>query len=77
MVYKQIIKKVAKELNLPEPLVKETYNSYWKFVKDTIENIPIKSNFEKEDYNISFNIPFIGKLYLDNDKLKQIHKRIC
>ena len=36
MNYREIIDKVAKELNLPEDLVRNTYKSYWKVIKQII-----------------------------------------
>ena len=42
VVLNKVIKRVAKELNLPEDLIKNTYMSYWKIVKDSIQSIPLK-----------------------------------
>ena len=42
MTFKQIIRQVAKELNLPEDLVRNTYKSYWKVIRQIIESNNIK-----------------------------------
>ena len=82
MTFKQIIKQVAKELNLPEDLVRNTYKSYWKVIKQIIERNNIKSNdnliFTSDEFNnnvININIPSIGKLNCTYDKyLKTINR---
>lgn len=79
MTFKQIIKQVAKELNLPEDLVRNTYKSYWKVIKQIIESKQIKSLDNKllsqEEFNdniININIPSIGKLNCTYDKYQKI-----
>ena len=82
MTFKQIIKQVAKELNLPENLVINTYKSYWKVIKQIIERNNIKSNdnliFTSDEFNnnvININVPSIGKLNCTYDKyLKTINR---
>ena len=78
MTFKQLIKQVAKELNLPEDLVRNTYKSYWKVVKQIIESKQIKSLDNKllsqEEFNdniININIPSIGKLNCTYDKYQK------
>lgn len=78
MTFKQIIKQAAKELNLPEDLVRNTYKSYWKVVKQIIESKQIKSLDNKllsqEEFNnniININIPSIGKLNCTYDKYQK------
>lgn len=78
MTFKQIIKQVAKELNLPEDLVRNTYKSYWKVIKQIIESKQIKSSDNKllsqEEFNnniININIPSIGKLNCTYDKYQK------
>ena len=82
MTFKQIIKQVAKELNLPEDLVRNTYKSYWKVIRQIIESNNIKSNdnliFTSDEFNnnvININVPSIGKLNCTYDKyLKTINR---
>lgn len=78
MTFKQIIKQVAKELNLPEDLVRNTYKSYWKVIKQIVESKQIKSLDNKllsqEEFNdniININIPSIGKLNCTYDKYQK------
>ena len=78
MTFKQIIKQVAKELNLPEDLVRNTYKSYWKVIKQIIESKQIKSLDNKllsqKEFNdniININIPSIGKLNCTYDKYQK------
>ena len=42
MNYREIIDKVAKELNLPKMLVYKTYKYYWLTIKDHFESLPLK-----------------------------------
>ena len=78
MTFKQIIKQVAKELNLPEDLVRNTYKSYWKVIRQIIETNDIKyskdsiltaNEFNSKQMNI--NIPSIGKLNCTYDKYQK------
>ena len=79
MTFKQIIRQVAKELNLPEDLVRNTYKSYWKVIKQIIENKQIKSESNKilsqEEFDnniVNINIPSIGKLNCTYDKYQKV-----
>lgn len=67
----EIIKIVAEELNLPEKLVRRTYQSYWYFIKTTIANIPLKRLLTEEEFELlrtSINIPSLGKMYCTYQK---------
>lgn len=65
-VYKEITKQVAKDLKLPEVAVLTAYNSFWKFIKDKIEELPLKEDITEEEFEklrTSFNVPSLGKIY--------------
>ena len=65
MSYQEILKKVAIELNLPVEVVKEAYESYWLFIRQSITDLPLKEDLSEEDFNklkSNFNIPSIGKM---------------
>lgn len=67
--------KVAKELNLPEELVKNTYKAYWKFIRDSIESLPIKENLSEEEFSqlrTNFNIPSLGKLSCTYERMQGV-----
>ena len=51
MKYPNIVKKVSTELNLPEELVSRTYDSYWKFIRDSIQNLPLKDDLSEDEFN--------------------------
>lgn len=79
MTFKQIISQVAKELDLPEDLVRNTYKSYWKVIKQIIESRQIKSEsneiLSQEEFNnnaVNINIPSIGKLNCTYDKYQKV-----
>ena len=81
MTFKQIIRQVAKELDLPEDLVRNTYKSYWKVIKQIIESRQIKSEsnqiLSQEEFGnnvVNINIPSIGKLYVTLDRYKRMKK---
>ena len=65
MSYQHITKRVAQELGLPEDLVNNTYKSFWRFVRETIQELPLKEDLSQEEFDkiqTNFNIPSIGKL---------------
>lgn len=65
-----IYSKVAKQFSLNEEDVRIAYISYWKFIKETIEGLPLKEDITEEELNrlkVNFNIPSIGKLYCNKD----------
>lgn len=67
MKLKDIIKQVSQENNLPEEVVTLAYKSYWKFIKNTIQELPLKEDLSEEEFNklrTSFNLPSLGKLYV-------------
>lgn len=78
MTYEQIIESVANELQLPVDLVRKTYKAYWQFVRDTIQQLPLKDDISEEEFKkikANFNIPSLGKLYCTRDRYLRVKKR--
>lgn len=78
MNYKDIIDKVSVQLNLPSEFVEKTYKAYWKFIRNYIENIPLKQDLTEEEFNkyrTNINIPSLGKLYCTYDRMLGVKKR--
>lgn len=78
MSYLDIIKRVSDKLNIPEEIVKKTYESYWLYIRNSISELPLKDNLSEEEFNnlrTNFNIPSIGKLSCPYDRYKAIKER--
>lgn len=75
MTYKELFIKVSNELNIPEEVVREAYVSYWKYIRNEIQELPLKEDLTEEEFNrlrTNFNIPSIGKLSCTYDRYKAI-----
>lgn len=67
------LNKLSKELNLPIETIEKIYKSYWKFIKYTIEELPLKEDLSEEEFfklKSSFNITNLGKLHCSYSKYK-------
>lgn len=65
MIYSEAIQHVSIELGLPPEVVKRAYESHWKFIRETIQALPLKEDLSEEEFSklrTNFNIPSIGKL---------------
>ena len=59
-------------------VVKEAYESYWKYIRCTISELPLKDDLSEEEFNklrVNFNIPSLGKLAVTWDRYKAIKSR--
>lgn len=78
MEYKVLIENIARELNLSTDVVDKTYKAYWRFIRDTIQDLPLKELNSSEDYQklrTNFNIPSLGKLCATYQHCVGIKKR--
>lgn len=72
-----IYKKVAKKLNLNVSEVEEVYKYYWKFYRDTLKKMPLRTDITQEElkqFKTSFNIHLLGKLYVPYERCKNLLK---
>ena len=78
MNYSDIISKVSQEMGLLPEVVDIAYKSYWKFIKQTIQSLPLKDDISEEDFTklrTNFNIPSLGKLTCTFDRMMGVKKR--
>ena len=78
MNYPDIIGKVSQEMGLPPEVVDTAYKSYWKFIKQTIQSLPLKDDISEEEFaklRTNFNIPSLGKLTCTFDRVVGVKKR--
>lgn len=78
MKYLDIISAVSKELNIPKEVVELSYKSYWEFIKQTIQDLPLKEDINEEEFSklrTNFNIPSLGKLVCTYDKMVGVKNR--
>lgn len=78
MSYQEILKEVSIELNIPEEVVKEAYESYWLFIRQSIVALPLKQDLSLDDFNklkSNFNIPSLGKLSCTHDRMVGVKER--
>lgn len=78
MNYPDIIGKVSQEMNIPLEVVDTAYKSYWKFIKQTIQSLPLKDDISEEEFaklRTNFNIPSLGKLTCTFDRMMGVKKR--
>lgn len=75
MTYLEIVNIIAKDINKSAKEVDKLYKLYWKFIKDSIEQLPLKDNISEDEFNTirtNFNIPSLGKLNCTYSKLTRI-----
>ena len=78
MNYPDIIGKVSQEMDIQLEVVDTAYKSYWKFIKQTIQSLPLKDDISEEEFaklRTNFNIPSLGKLYVTWNRLVGCKKR--
>ena len=71
--------KVSKEMDIPVEVVEEAYKSYWKFIRHTIQELPLKDNLTEEEFakfRTNFNIVSLGKLSCTYDRMLNMKKRL-
>ena len=78
MNYPDIIGKVSQEMGIPPEVVSTAYKSYWEFIKQTIQSLPLKDDISEEEFaklRTNFNIPSLGKLTCTFDRMMGVKKR--
>lgn len=73
----ETVRKLSRELNLPEAVILKVYKAHWLFIKTTIEGLQLKEDIDEETFKklkINFNIPNLGKLACTYDRYVNLRK---
>ena len=73
-----LYKQVAEEMNIPVEVVELAYKSYWKFIRKTIQELPLKEDLSEEEFaklKTNFNIVSLGKLSCTYDRYRRLKLR--
>ena len=72
------LRKAARNLNIDNRIVEQVYKSYWNFIRNYISNLPLRELTKEEfDSTVSnFNLPSIGKLYADYNKIERYRRQL-
>jgi hypothetical protein len=65
MTFPEIIHKVSEDTNLPPEIVYKAYRAYWLFIRNSIQELPLKDDLTEIEFlqlKTNFNIPSLGKL---------------
>lgn len=78
MISNKILEQVSKDLNIPLEVVNTAYNSFWKFIRSKISELPLKEDLSKEEFSklrSNFNIPSLGKMACTYERMQIIQQR--
>lgn len=73
-----IYNKVAKQSGLSPRVIEEIHRLNWKFIKDKIEELPLKEDITEEELNklrLSFHIKGLGTLYTTKELITYLKER--
>lgn len=65
-------------MNIPIEVIECAYKMYWKFIKNIIQELPLKEDLSEKEFNelrTNFNIVSLGKLSCTYDRYKRVKLR--
>ena len=72
------IKELAKIYNLPESVIEDMFNSQFKFYREIVSNLPLKTIQTEEEFNnlkTIFYFKYIGKFHTNWKYILKIRKQ--
>ena len=72
------LRKASRNLSVDLKLVEAVYRSYWLFIKTQVTSVPLKDISEEEfdSLDTNINVPYLGKLYVEYEKIKKYRRRL-
>ena len=77
-VLSSVLKKVARKHCVDQKLVEDIYKSYWLFIKTQVSSVALKEISEEEfnSTDTNFNLPYLGKLYVEYEKIEKYKRQM-
>lgn len=78
MTYQEILNKVSGDIGISPDIIDKAYKAYWKYIRDSIQELPLKDDMSEEEFLMlkpNFNIPSLGKLACTYQKYKCIKEK--
>ena len=78
MKYKDLINRVSEDTGISYDTIDKAYKAYWKYIRDSIQELPLKDDMSEEEFLMlkpNFNIPSLGKLTCTYQKYKCIKEK--
>ena len=75
--FKYKIKETARKHNLPESVVEEIFNSQFKFYRQTVEALPLKTITTEDEFKelkTTFYFKYLGKFFTTWNRLIKLKK---
>ena len=72
------LRQAARRLSVDPKLVEGVYRSYWRFIREHVDGMRMKEMTQEEfdAATTNFNLPFIGKLYADKEKINKYNRQL-
>ena len=74
----ETIARLAFQLGISKDSVIKIYKYFWRYIKETIESLPLNKGLSEEEFSrlrTNFAIPYIGKLYCTYNDYKITKER--
>lgn len=78
MNLEQVYAEASERLGIDKSVVKKSYKLFWKFIRNKIEELPLKEDLTEEEFRklrTNFNVPSVGKLYCTYKEFSGAHKK--
>ena len=69
---------MSRNLCIDQKFIEDIYKSYWKFIKNQVSSISLKESSKEEfdTLDLNFNLPFLGKLYVEYYKVEKYKRKL-
>lgn len=78
MTYSEMVKRVSQDTGINPEIIDRTYKSYWLYIRNSIQNLPLKEDISEAEFlslRPNFNIPSLGKLACTFDRYRGVKKK--